>query len=403
MKVIKNKDFMILWLAQCISKAGTSIYDIALLWYMYKKTGSSMALGLSVLCFTVPSVLIAPFAGVFADKLDKKKIIITTDMLNGIIMIGLSFFILADRYPIYIVYIFMILSSIVTAVFNPSISSSIPIIVEENDLKDANTLNQIASQIVNILGPALAGILIAFMNMWMLFFVNGVSYIVCAAIEMFITIPKTTIDKSNQGIGSQFMEGLLYTIKDKKLLGLVIAGGVIINFFLAPISIYATVLSTKILHVGSTGFGMINSAIAVGALTGAMLIASNIFSIFKDKYKMTIIGFCIEGIAVALIGIILNYYVSLFGSAMLGLGIAMASVGISTLYQTMIPKDKMGRVMALTGTLCNITVPLGTLMGSMVITYIHLNIVLIFSGIFVLLTGCQMGTVLNCQLFSNIR
>lgn len=394
MKVFKNKDFMILWLGQNISKLGTTLYDIALMWYMYKKTGSSIALGLSVLCFTVPSVLIAPLAGVFADRFDKKKIIINTDILSGIIMLVFSYFIFVDKYPIYILYIFMILSSMVTAVFNPAISSSIPVIVKEEDLKDANTLNQMSSQITNILGPVLAGILISFMNIGLLFCINGLSFLICAITESFIVIPKVIIETSTNGIGSQFKEGLKYIASDKPLLYLVMAGGVIINFFLAPLSIYETILSTKILNVGSTGYGMMNSAISAGALLGALLIMANIFN---DKYKMTVIGLCIEGIAVAFLGLVPNYYVALLSEAILGVGVAMASVGISTLYQTLIPKDKMGRVMALVSTLCSVSVPLGTLLGSIIIAYMPLNIILIISGVFILVTGFLLIPLLRIK------
>lgn len=384
MKILKNKDFLFLWLGQSISKIGTSLYDIALMWYIYQKTGSSFALGLSVLCFTVPTVLITPLAGVFADRLNKKKIIITTDILNGIIMLIFSWFIFVDHYPIYVLYIFMIFSSIVSEVFNPAISSAVPIIVEEKDLKDANTLSQVTSQAINVLGPALAGILIAFMNISLLFFLNGLSFLICAAIESFITIPKINDENTKEGIGIQFKEGLVYVLENKLLLYLVIAGGVIINFFLAPLSIYETVLSTKILNVGSTGYGMMNSAISVGALIGALLIMTNIF---KDKYKMVIIGLSLEGIAVAFLGLIPHYLVALTALSALGIGLAMASIGISTLYQTLIPKEKMGRVMALASTLCAVTVPLGTLFGSTIIAYVQLKIVLILSGIFILITG----------------
>lgn len=395
MKVIKNRDFMILWSAQTVSKLGTTLYDLALMWYMYKKTGSSIALGLSVLCFTVPSVLIAPMAGVFADRLNKKKIIINTDILSGIIMMVFSYFIFADMYPIYFLYILLVLSSMVSAVFSPAMSAAIPIIVEEKDLKDANTLSQMSSQIINVFGPVLAGVLIAFMNMWMLFFLNGISFLICAFVESFVTIPKLSSEENNQGIHEQFKEGLKYVAGDKSLFYIVIAGGVIINFFLAPLSIYATVLATKVLKVGSTGYGMMNSAISIGAIIGALLMMANLL---KDKYKMSVIGLSIEGIALALFGLIPNFYVALLAAGILGIGVTMASVGIGTLYQTLIPKDKMGRVMALVGTLCNITIPLGTIFGSAIIIYISIKIVLIISGIIVLITGVSLVPLLGIKI-----
>jgi DHA3 family macrolide efflux protein-like MFS transporter len=109
---------------------------------------------------------------------------------------------------------------------------------------------------------------------------------------------------------------------------------------------------------------------------------------------MTVIGLCIEGIAVAFLGLVPNYYVVLLAEAILGLGVAMASVEISTLYQTLIPKDKMGRVMALVSTLCSVSVPLGTLLGSVIIAYMPLNIILIISGIFILIPGLLLVPLL---------
>lgn len=394
MKLLKNKNYMLLWLGQNISQLGTRLYDIALMWYMYNKTGSSIALGLTVVCFTVPSVLTAPLAGVFADRHNKKKIIINTNIINGIIMLIVSYIIFMDNYPIFFLYILMILSSIVAAAFNPAMASMLPLVVEENDLKNANTLNQLLTQIINILGPALAGILIAFMNIGFLFFLNGLSFLICAIIESFMIIPKITIGKSTRKISSQFKEGLIYVMKDKRLFYLLIAGGVIINFFSAPLTIYETILSNKILNVGSTGFGMMNSALSIGALTGALLIMVNVFN---DKYKMTLIGLCLNGLGILLIGIP-NYYIVLGGEAVLGVGAAIASIGITTLYQTLIPKDKMGRVMSLARTLCEVTIPLGTLMGSTIAAYLPLYIVLTASGIFVLITGISLIPLLKIKL-----
>lgn len=395
MKIIQNKDFIILWLGQNISKLGTSLYNVALMWYMYEKTGSAITLGISVLCLTVPAILIAPLAGVFADRLDKKKIIIITDSLNGIIMLIFSYYIFLDRYSICMLYIFMIISSMVSAVFNPAITSAVPVIVDEENLKDANTLNQIASQIINIFGPALAGIIIAFMRIWLLFLINGLSFLVCAVIESFVMIPSNNALKNNYAIRSQFKEGLIYVAKNKALLYLVLAGGVIINFFLAPLSVYETILANKILNVGSTGFGMMNSAVSFGALIGALFIMLNVFN---NKYKMAVAGLCIEGAAVALIGLVPNYYIVLAAEGCLGLGVAMASVGISTLYQTMIPKDKMGRVMALVSTLCGVTVPIGTLTGSTMAAYIPLKVVFIMSGMVILVTGIALIPMLGIKL-----
>lgn len=396
MQVLRNKNFILLFLGQTVSRMGSRLYNVALMWYIYQITGSSLALGISVLCFTIPTIIIEPFAGVLADNYDRKKIIVATDLLNGMIMIVFSYIIYTGTYPTYFLYIFLVLSTMVTAVFGPSIGSAIPMIVEKEELKNANSLNHLSGQLTNIFGPLLAGFLLAFMNVWGLIFLNGISFILSAISESFIVIPKAPKEnQENESLYIQFKEGLRYVVTDKKLFYLVIAGGVVINVFLAPLSIYLTILATDILQVGSGGYGMINAAISVGAFLGAMLILTNLFKLFNNKYKLVIIALSIQGVGVMLLGVFNIFYFVLFAGAIVGLGVSMASVGISTLYQILIPKEKMGRAIALVSTLCNITVPLGTVLGSMIILYLPLKAVLIASGLFILITGIALIPILK--------
>jgi MFS family permease len=80
--LFKNFNFMLLWAGQSVSYIGTSLYNLAITWYILKRTGSAMAMGISVLCFTLPTIIIGPIAGVIADKYDKKKIIVLTVFAN---------------------------------------------------------------------------------------------------------------------------------------------------------------------------------------------------------------------------------------------------------------------------------------------------------------------------------
>ncbi|MFB7303052.1 MULTISPECIES: MFS transporter [Heyndrickxia] len=388
MNLLKNKSFVLLWIGNAVSLLGNRFYNIAIMWYIIEKTGSSIALGLSVLCFTVPSVLIMPFVGVLADRNIKKQLLVGSDLLNGCIMIVIAALMFFDGFPLALLYVLMIISSVVSAFFSPTIGATIPLIVGKPHLTKANSFMQVTNQLSNILGPALAGILLALTNMWLLFLINGISYIISAISELFIHVPKIDIGHVKKHFFLQFKEGLSYVIRYKNLLHLIIVGGVIINFFLAPLNVFITILCNQVLKVGSSGMGIVDAAISVGALIGSILILLNVM---KDKIKMVIIGLSIEGLALLIAGIFTNSYLAmLFFAAILGLGISFASVGIGTLYQTLVPENKIGRVSSLLSTLSTIIVPIGTMVGSSIINHLSISLVLNISGILVTLSGLSL-------------
>lgn len=390
--IFRNFNFMLLWGGQSISQLGTRLYSLAIMWYILERTGSSLAMGLSVLCFTLPTVIVGPIAGVFADKYDKKKIIVATDFINGIIMLVLSYFITMDNISLNTLYGMMALAASVSAIFSPAIGSCFPLIVDKDNLTKANSLSQFTSRVISILGPALAGLLIAVLNMWILFFLNGISYIISSISESFITIPKADKQNKKEKFITQFKEGLKSVWDNKAVLYLVIAGGVIINFFLAPLSIYSAIVSEN-LSKGAAGLGVIQSSVSVGALIGSFIILSGIV---KDKYKMTIFGLTLEGLAlVGFGGFVNSYYIIVVSQVALGFGVAFASVGITTLYQVLIPKEKLGRVFSIVGTLCSVSVPLGALFGSFSINYYSLQSVLVFSGLIVSISGLSLISILR--------
>lgn len=386
--LFRNRNFVFLWLGQSISTLGNRFYQIALMWYVINQTGSSLALGISVICFTLPEIIMAPFAGVLADKNFKKKILVIMDLLSGIVMIIIAWLVTMDQWPLYWLYSCIIIVSSLSSFLNPALSAVIPLIVGKNDLSKANSLTQFTRQLSNILGPSLAGILIAITHMWILFVLNGISFFISALMESRISIPRVEDEgTAHDNFKSRFKEGLQYVLSTRKLLYLILVGGVIINFFLAPLNVFYTIICRQILHVGAAGLGMVDSSIAIGALAGSLLIFTNFF---KNKIKLAIFGLVIEGFALLIAGIFLNYTALIVFALILGLGISLASIGISTLYQTIIPHNKMGRVMAILSTASSSTVPLGTLFGSLIIVQVPITWILIIYGAIVALSGFSL-------------
>lgn len=382
--IFRNKNFLLLWAGQGVSTVGNRFYSLAIMWYLLEETGSSLALGTSVLCITLPTIFVMPFSGVLADKNFKKQILVGTDLVNGLLMLFTAYMVMTGQFPLWSIYLIMVLSSMVTALFTPAVSASIPLLVGREELARANSMSQMTTQTSNILGPALAGILIAMTDIWLLFLINGISYLISSFSELFIKIPPVKSGEKKMGFFEQFREGLTTVLDSKKLLLLLISGGVIINFFLAPVSVYLTFISNEIESIGSEGLGFINSSISLGALVVSVLV---ITKLIKNKIKMAVFGLAIEGVSLVLGGMFLNLFGLMISMFILGLGVSLASIGISTLYQSMVPDHLMGRVGSVLSTMSTFIVPMGAMVGSLAINYYSLTVILVCSGVIVFLNG----------------
>ncbi|GGP16336.1 MFS transporter [Oceanobacillus neutriphilus] len=392
-----NRNYMLLWTGLSVSRFGYRFFNLAVLWFVMQGTGSALSLGMTVLCFTVPTIIIEPLAGVAADRFDRKKIMVFSDFFTGSIMLIIAVLMINDSLTLPLLYALLVCSAASMALFNPSANSSIPLLVEEEQLTKANSLNQLSTQGSNILGPALSGILIGLVgNIGFLLIISGVAFIISAITESWIKVP-SVISREKEGkqsFASEMLDGFQYVVEDKALLFLVIVGGIIINFFLAPLTIFFTYMSDNVFDVGASGLGFINSILAVGAMCGSLMI---MFNVFKDKYRMAVAGLLLEGIALLIMGIALNYYATVAAAGLLGLGVCFASVGLNTMYQTMIPKEMMGRVLSLVSMMLGASVPLGQLFGSLIIEHYSMAVVLMTFGVIVSISSLSLIRVVRVE------
>ncbi len=383
----RNRMFMLLVGGQGISVLGDKLYSIALMWYIISQTGSSLSLGMSVMCMTLPSIIIMPWAGVLADKNIKKPLLIVTDVTRGILMLVLMLITKDGQVPLIAIDICLVLASSIKAFFSPALASSIPLVVEEEKLSKANASFQFVQQTSNIIGPALGGILIAVVSIPVLFAINGVSFFIAAGFSLFLSIPNLKVSSEKESFLHQFKEGIYYTFRMRRLLFLIIVGGVIINFFLAPLNVFLSVICKQVLHVGASGLGWTETSVAIGALIGSLVMVSGLF---KNQIRLAVFGLVLEGAALVVAGVFMNYLALIIFAGMLGLGICFASVGISTAFQTLVDKDKMGRVMSFLSMLTSCTIPLGILTGSVLVNHWEMTKIFTLSGVIVGLAGLAL-------------
>lgn len=381
--IIKNKNFTILWIAQFISKIGNEFHSIALMWYVMQITGSTLQMGTSLIFSELPMIILGTFAGVIADRYDRKKIVVICDILSGLLVAVIFILTLGKTKSVIYLYIVSALISSVSAFFGPCYSALIPVLVEEEDLPSANSASQLSSGISSILGPAAAGILIYFIGMPGLFLFNSISFIFAGIFESFMKVSaakKENITVSN--FKEDFKEGFLYSIKNKVLLNYIIVGGAIINFFAAPLSIFIPVFSKNILKNQSASYGFLLSCLALGG------IAASIFYAAKGKklnpFRMTTVGLSLEGIFMCSFAFSNGLISSSISLILLGGAFGICNISLSTAFQKLIPNSMMGRVSSLSNMLCLISVPLGYFFGGLFADKYKVTSILLIYGICIL-------------------
>ncbi|ATO51562.1 MFS transporter [Brevibacillus laterosporus] len=371
-----NKNFTLLMIGQVISFTGSIIQRFALSLYVLGITGSGTLFATVLVMSLIPTILLGPIAGVFADRFSRRNIMIVLDILCAIIVGMMLLLSKNGMLDLPAIYLGVILLSVFTAFYEPAVQASIPSLVGEKQLLSANSLNSLFMTLANMTGPILAGILYGTLGLDALLLINGISFLFAAILEMFMVIPQTIREKSSnviQEFKSDLKEGFKFVYKSQYL-GKLIFATLIANVFISPIFTvgiaYITKMSLKMsdqmygLSEGVIMAGSLMAPIALGLLTKKLTV--------KNAFVSMLL---LSGIFLfATSGSILPSFTGIFPDATIpfwifttcGFGI-MASITIlaivgMTMLQNDTPNEMLGRVMALVTSMTMAAIPLGQLM-----------------------------------------
>ncbi|AIG26683.1 MFS transporter [Brevibacillus laterosporus] len=371
-----NKNFTLLMIGQVISFTGSIIQRFALSLYVLGITGSGTLFASVLVMSLIPTILLGPIAGVFADRFSRRNIMIVLDILCAIIVGVMLLLSKNGLLDLPAIYIGVILLSVFTAFYEPAVQASIPSLVEEKQLLNANSLNSLFMTLANMTGPILAGILYGTFGLDALLLINGISFLLAAILEMFMVIPQTIRDKSSSIVsdfGNDLKEGLKFVGKSQYL-GKLIFATLIANVFISPIFTVGIAYITKInLKMSDQMYGLSEGVIMAGSLM-APIALSLLTKKLTVKNAFVSMLFLSGIFLLATSGSILPSFTSIFTDATIpfwifttcGFGI-MASITIlsivgMTMLQNDTPNEMLGRVMALVTSMTMAAIPLGQLM-----------------------------------------
>jgi len=377
---MKNKNFIIIVIGQIISLFGNAIQRFCMSLYILNLTGSAAVFGSILAISTIPYVLFAPIAGLLADTVNRKKIMVYLDFVSSALMALYSIILVSGRDNTLIVASVMFILSAIYTLYSPAVTASIPQIVEREKLASANGIVQQVGYIVNLAGPVIAGILYSFVGMKIIVILNAASFLICAILELFLEIPDLEVkEKFKNPILKSIKEmekSFIYLKEKKKIVLGIIFSYALNNVFIVPILSVVTPYFINIkMNMPSSIYGFIEAIFVLGMIIGGFLVTfkPKLFSMkkmHKTMYPM-VIAILIMGIATNLN--MNNKFIALGLYALGGLGImfslALSNIISLTYIQEEVREDMLGKVSAFSTAVATISITPGQLIYGQLIDF----------------------------------
>src|SRR5215471_2559471 len=311
---LRRRNYRLYWYGQMISLMGTYMQSIGQAWLVLELTHSAWQLGLVGALQSLPVLLFSIFGGVFADRWPKRHVLLVTQSAAMIQALLLWALILSGNFQLWHLYVLAILLGFTYSLHLPTSRVFVVEMVGREDLPNAVALNFSLSTLARIVGPGLAGIIIAASGVTMLFLLNALSFlpvIVGLALirgdELYTQASQTRNVGERQNIWQSLHEGLDYIWNSPALLLLILVVGLVLLFG-SNFNVVLPLLATEVLHVGARGFGFLSAALSVGALFATLLLA---WSNQQPTIRSVLIGMLIFAILEAAFAITRIYLVSL--------------------------------------------------------------------------------------------
>ncbi len=367
MRSLFSRNFILLWQGQFISKIGTFLFNIALILYIKEHTNSAAVISLILIAGNTPEIFLAPLGGTLADLFSRKKIIIFSDIISGIFIIGITGLIaqgiFSDSINLVLLFFLSLVLGLCGACFSPAVSALVPQLVDKKILHSANAMFQSTSQLSMVLGQAIGGLFYTKTGAVLLFFINGASFIISGFSEIFIRIEKTNPQqkKSWKDLNSQFKanfkDGFHYCRHNKQLQYLFLIIG-IYHFFVAPLPILIPFWVSDVLFLNEQWTGFLFAGFAMGILVG-FTIAGTVDFLSKNITKIITVLFLFSSVSFIIFPLFHSAFISILCLVCLGIIVGIVIVIHITFIQKITPQNFHGRVFGFLNTITNATIPIG--------------------------------------------
>jgi MFS family permease len=343
-RALRAPNFRLFFSGQSISLIGTWMTRIATSWLVYRLTGSAWLLGTVSFMGQIPTFLLAPFAGVWVDRWNKRTVLVWTQVLAAGQSLALAALTLTHRITVRDILALSVLQGLINAFDMPGRQAFlIEMVDDKRDLGNAIALNSSIVNLARLIGPSLAGVVISLKGEGWCFLIDGFSYFaVIASLLMMHLRPLAVLERSDS-VFQQLREGWQYVTGFLPIRNLLLLFA-IVSLMGMPYTVLMPLFASQVLHGGPHTFGFLMGAAGVGALVSAVLLALR--RTVKGLLKMVPISAALFGAGLVAFGLSHILWLSLALMLVVGFGMMQGMAASNTIIQTLAPTDKRGRVMS---------------------------------------------------------
>jgi MFS family permease len=395
-RALRHRNFRLFFGGQTISLIGTWMTRVATSWLVYRLTKSSLLLGTVGFAGQIPTFLLAPLAGVIVDRIDRRKVLVWTQTLAMIQSLALAWLTLSHRITIAEILVLSATQGIINAFDMPGRQSFMIRMVEDRaDLSNAIAINSSMVNTARLVGPSLAGLLIAATNEGWCFFVDGVSYIAVIASLLMMRIQHEQPEYAGTTMVEQLRQGWNYVVSSLPIRSILLLFA-LLSLMGWPFMVLMPIFAGQVLHGGPHTFGFLMGAVGVGSLISALALV--VRRTVRGLLKIIPIGAAVFGIGLVAFGLSRSLWLSIPMMFITGFGMMQGVTTSNTILQTLVDEKMRGRVMSYYTMAFVGMAPFGSLLAGAMAHAVGAPRTVIISGV-----ACILGSMLFWSRMAAIR
>ncbi len=391
-RALRHRNFRLFFGGQSISLIGTWMTRIATAWLVYRLTHNALLLGTVSFAGQIPTFLIAPFAGVWVDRLNRRRILVWTQSLSMMQSFALAALTLSHRITIADILVLSVMQGTINAFDMPGRQSfMVQMIEDREDLGNAIAINSSMVNMARLIGPSLAGLLIAATSEGWCFLTDGVSYIAVIVSLLLMRLDPQPIRRKATSTFVELKEGWTYVSGFLPIRTILMLFAVI-SLMGMPFVVLMPIFAARVLHGGPHTLGFLMGSMGVGALVSALSLAAR--KTVRGLIRIIPIAAAVFGLGLIGFGLSHVFWLSMVTIFIAGMGMMQGMAASNTIIQTLVTEDKRGRVMSYYTMAFVGMAPFGSLLAGTMASAIPAT-AMSLRGASLMLTGAQSTVIVN--------
>ncbi len=390
-RALRHRNFRLFFGGQTISLIGTWMTRIATSWLVYRLTGSALLLGTVSFAGQIPTFLFAPFAGVWVDRLNRRQVLVWTQTLAMIQSFLLAALTLSGHITIELILILSVMQGLINAFDMPGRQAfMVQMVVDRADLGNAIAINSSMVNVARLIGPSLAGMLIAATSEGWCFLIDGISYIAVIASLLMMRLNVAAARRAATSTLTELKEGWSY-VSGFLPIRTILTLFAVVSLMGMPFVVLMPIFAARVLHGGPHTLGFLMGAMGVGALVSALSLAAR--KSVRGLIRMIPVAAAVFGLGLIGFGLSHVFWLSMLMVLVAGMGMMQGMAASNTIIQTLVHEDKRGRVMSYYTMAFVGMAPFGSLLAGALAHVIPPTPIWIVSGM--VLAGAQWTVIVN--------